>query len=179
MDGFLETLSRELFSPPGPGASIIIIRLVGAAFLAALIGLEREFRDQAAGLRTNMLVGIAAAAFALTGEGLIGQYQGEPGLIRIDPLRLVQAVTGGVAFLAAGLIVFMRGEVHGLTTGAAMWLSAAAGLAVGLGQWLVAVVAAIGGLLVLAVLRALEKLLGFRRSAAGDDDGAARLPRED
>jgi putative Mg2+ transporter-C (MgtC) family protein len=162
MDGFLDTLSREILEGPGPAATIVIVRLVGAALLAAVIGIERELRDQAAGLRTNMLVGIAAAAYGMMGEALIAAHAGEAGLIRMDPLRLIEAVTGGVAFLAAGLIVFMRGEVHGLTTGAAMWLSAAAGLAVGLGLWLLAVAAAVGGLLVLAVLRAVEVAIGLR-----------------
>jgi putative Mg2+ transporter-C (MgtC) family protein len=61
--------------------------------------------------------------------------------IRIDPIRLIEATTAGVAFLAAGLIFFSKGQVHGLTTGAGMWLAGAIGLAVGLGFWQIAVLA--------------------------------------
>ncbi|HET9536854.1 MAG TPA: MgtC/SapB family protein, partial [Mesorhizobium sp.] len=73
--------------------------------------------------------------------------------IRVDPIRLVEAVTAGVAFLAAGLIIFSKGEVHGLTTGAGMWLAAAVGLACGLGFWQIAVLATALALIILGVLR--------------------------
>jgi putative Mg2+ transporter-C (MgtC) family protein len=76
----------------------------------------------------------------------------------MDPIRLVEAVTGGVAFLAAGLIVFARGEVRGLTTGAGLWLAASIGLAVGLGQWTLAFAVALLGLFVVRVLWIAEKV---------------------
>jgi putative Mg2+ transporter-C (MgtC) family protein len=72
--------------------------------------------------------------------------------IRIDPIRLVEATTAGVAFLAAGLIFFAKGEVHGLTTGAGMWLAGAIGLAVGLGFWQVACFATLLAVIVLGLL---------------------------
>ena len=146
---------------------VICARLIGAALLCALIGFEREARDHAAGLRTNMLVGFAAATFALitlsvVQKGLSGA--GESEALSMDPLRLVEAVTGGVAFLAAGMIVFAKGRVHGLTTGASMWLSASVGLASGLGLWVIAVPAAIGGFVILTLLRVVEKAFGIRGS---------------
>ena len=64
----------------------------------------------------------------------------------MDPIRLVEAATAGVAFLAAGMIVLSRGEVKNLTTGAGMWLAAAIGLAAGLGLWPIAALAALLGL---------------------------------
>lgn len=146
------------------------VRLLGAAFFSAVIGFEREMREQAAGLRTNMLVGIAAAVFGMIGVTLIAQYGEGSDHIRIDPLRLIEAVTGGVAFLAAGLIVFTQGRVRGLTTGAGVWLAAAAGLATGLGHWFLAAAAAVGGIVVLAALRALEKAVGMKDASANDDD---------
>ena len=96
--------------------------------------------------------------------------------VQVDPLRLVEAVTGGVAFLAAGMIVFAQGRVRGLSTGAAMWLSAAAGLAAGLGLWLVALLSAIGGTAILAGVRALEKALGVKGKRTFDDDGKGDRP---
>ncbi|MCF3933926.1 MgtC/SapB family protein [Acuticoccus sp. M5D2P5] len=159
MDDLLSTLAHEFTRAPGPDALIMILRLVGAAILSGLIGWERETREHAAGLRTNMLIGLAAATFAIIADGIVPQFQGES--IRMDPMRLISSVTSGVAFLAAGLIVFSRGEVRGLTTGASIWLSAATGLAVGVGQWLVAVVACLCGLTILSVVRRVEN--GMKR----------------
>ncbi len=85
--------------------------------------------------------------------------------IRVDPIRLVEAVTAGVAFLAAGLIIFSKGEVHGLTTGAGMWLAAAVGLACGLGFWQIAVFTTALALVVLGLLKRVEVL------ASPDSDG--------
>ena len=131
---------------------IVVARLVGAALLCAVIGLEREASDRAAGLRTHMLVGMAAAAFALITLHLIEMYGDQPEVIRLDPIRLVEAATAGVAFLAAGMIVLSRGEVRNLTTGAGMWLAAAIGLAAGLGLWPIALLAAGIGFFIIGVL---------------------------
>lgn len=131
---------------------IVCLRLVGAALLCAVIGLERESRDRAAGLRTHMTLGTAAAAFALITLQLIEMFGHESDVIRLDPIRLVEAATAGVAFLAAGMIVLSRGEVKNLTTGAGMWLASAIGLAAGLGLWPIAALAALLGFLIIGVL---------------------------
>lgn len=132
------------------------LRMILAVGLGALVGLEREWRKHSAGLRTHILVCLAAATTALltieiTHSPVFGSES-----IRIDPIRLVEAVTAGVAFLAAGMIVFMRGEIHGLTTGAGMWLAATVGLATGLGFWPIALIAAFLALIVLWLLRIPE-----------------------
>jgi putative Mg2+ transporter-C (MgtC) family protein len=84
-----------------------------------------------------------------------------PGLgddqVKIDPLRVVEAVTAGVAFLAAGTIVLTRGEVQGLTTGASLWLAGAIGLALGFGHWMIALFAVCAAFTVLTVLGYFEK----------------------
>ncbi len=110
--------------------------------------LEREAEDRAAGLRTHMLVGMAGSAFALITVHVVELYADRPEVIRLDPIRLVEAATAGVAFLAAGMIVLSRGRVRNLTTGAGMWLAAAIGLAAGLGLWPIATIAAVLGLLI-------------------------------
>ena len=84
---------------------------------------------------------------------------------QVDPSRLIDAVTAGVAFLAAGTIIFARGEVHGLTTGAGMWAAGAVGLATGLGFVVIAAMATLLVLLVLAFLYFVES-----RYVADDDD---------
>ncbi len=82
--------------------------------------------------------------------------------VRFDPIRLVEAVTAGITFLAAGVIVFTKGDVKGLTTGASMWLSGAIGLACGLGLWSVALVASLAGVAILWLLRHLQYATGLK-----------------
>ncbi|RAI03163.1 preprotein translocase subunit TatA [Acuticoccus sediminis] len=167
MDALSDILATEFGHVPGPGAVVIVLRIVGAAVLCGAIGMEREVSAHPAGLRTNMLVGIASATFAVIALGLIADVKGDD--MRFDPLRLIEAVTSGVAFLAAGLIVLTRGHVRGLTTGASVWLSAAVGLAVGVGQWLLAVVVTGVGLVVLIAVARLERGLGLSGKKHRDD----------
>lgn len=107
-----------------------------------------------------MLVCLASATFAVVAIEIISMPIFADRQVQSDPVRLVEAITAGVAFLAAGFIIFKRGHVHGLTTGAGMWLAAAVGLAAGLGLWAIAVLSCLFGAVVLALLRRLEvKLL--------------------
>jgi putative Mg2+ transporter-C (MgtC) family protein len=129
---------------------------VAALLLGAVLGLEREWRERPAGLRTHILVSVASATFALIAIELVNQPEFSSDALRTDPLRLVEAITGGVAFLAAGFIVFFKGEVHGVTTGAGMWLAAAIGLAAGLGLFSIAALATFLGILTLTLIRRFE-----------------------
>lgn len=139
----------EVTRAPDLPWQVIALRMVGAVVLCGMIGFERERAQQAAGLRTHILVGLAAALYSILTMDLAARYAHDPS-VKTDPLRIVEAVTGGVAFLAAGMIVFTNGAVRGLTTGAGMWLAAAVGLACGLGLWGVAAMAT--GLAVLVML---------------------------
>lgn len=143
-------LADELLSMPLVPLPVLVLRLLGAVVLCGLIGYERESRRQAAGLRTHILVGLAACLYALITAEIVAGAKGS--LTRVDPLRIVEAVTGGVAFLAAGMIVFQNGQVRGLTTGAGMWLAAAVGLCAGLGLWIMALAATGLSLCVMALL---------------------------
>lgn len=137
--------------------STILLRMLAALVLGALVGFEREKKDRAAGLRTHILVCLAAACAAM----LTIEITHLPALggdeIKIDPVRLIEAVTAGVAFLAAGVIVFQKGQVHGLTTGAGMWLAGAIGLACGLGLLQVAALATLLAIIVLWGLAYFER----------------------
>jgi putative Mg2+ transporter-C (MgtC) family protein len=135
---------------------VIIARFCGAIFFGGLIGFEREARDKAAGLRTHILISLAAAVFAIISIESVHMPGLSDAQVRIDPLRVVEAVTAGVAFLAAGTIVLSQGEVRGLTTGAGMWLAGAIGLALGFGHWLIAAFALSAGLTVLYAVGKLE-----------------------
>ncbi|WP_105424261.1 MgtC/SapB family protein [Neorhizobium tomejilense] len=158
----LNVLAEE-FSHEAPVAiEVLLVRLVGATLLCGLIGLEREFRNNSAGLRTNMLIGLASAVFTLAGLQIMHEFGNRPDTVQIDPIRLIEAVTAGIAFLAAGVVFQMRGDVKGLTTGASMWLSGAIGLCVGLGMWIVAVTATGAGIIVLWLLRKTEVAAGLK-----------------
>ena len=140
---------------------IVALRLVGSALLCALIGLEREQTRHAAGLRTNMLIGLAATVFTLITLHMVERFADQGDAIRLDPIRLVEAVTAGVAFLGAGMIFFSRTEgVKGLTTGAMMWCAAGIGVAVGLGLWAVAVMTAVLALIIARLLKGVSERIG-------------------
>ena len=157
-----EFTSRTLLPLP-----VVAARLLLAVVFGAIIGFEREWRRRPAGLRTHIMVCLAAALVAILTIEIAHMPAFEGDAIRIDPIRLIEAVTAGVAFLAAGLIVFARGEVHGLTTGAGMWLAASVGLAAGLGHWYLAALATLFAIIVLWLLRMVEvALVGDSGSSA-------------
>jgi putative Mg2+ transporter-C (MgtC) family protein len=141
-----------------------VSRLAAALLCGGLIGLDREMHDRPAGLRTHMLVALAASLFTLltfeTFEDARRLGQGNGG----DPIRIVEALTAGVAFLAAGTIITSRGNVKGVTTGASLWLAGAAGLATGLGLYWLAYLATAAALLVLVVMQLVKALVA--RAAA-------------
>ncbi|EKE44378.1 hypothetical protein OCGS_1216 [Oceaniovalibus guishaninsula JLT2003] len=138
-------------------AQVAGIRLVAAMVLGGIIGLEREHSRKPAGLRTHMLIAIAACLFTIVGQQLSELPFGDVDQRRIDPLRLIEAVTAGVAFLAAGIIFTSGGKVQNITTGASMWMAGAVGLACGAGQTLLAVLATVIVVTIIAVLGAIER----------------------
>lgn len=135
---------------------VAMLRLTVAVVLGGLIGWEREMHDKAAGLRTHMMVSLAACLFTLVAYDLLRVPIGDDDALKSDPLRLIEAVTSGVAFLAAGSIITSGGQVRGLTTGAGMWLAGAIGLACGIGNIPLAAMATVIALLVLWALARLR-----------------------
>jgi putative Mg2+ transporter-C (MgtC) family protein len=152
----IETLRAEFSDAIDPAQiTRIAVRLLLAALLGGALGYERERSGQAAGIRTHMLVAMGAALFVLVPH--------QAGMA-IDGLgRVVQGIVTGVGFLGAGAIIKHRSRetVHGLTTAAGVWMTAAIGVACGLGRETTAVISTI---LALAVLSLVPHLL--RRNAA-------------
>ena len=115
----------------------VLWRLALALVLASSIGLEREFRQKNAGLRTYTLVGLGSALFML-----ISSYGFEDVLpqehVILDPSRVAAQIVSGIGFIGAGIIFVRRDSVRGLTTAAGIWLTAAVGCAAGGGLWLLA-----------------------------------------
>ena len=104
-----------------------------------------------------MLISLAAAIFAILAMELSAFDVDESARVQTDPLRLIEAVTSGVAFLAAGSIIISGGNVHGLTTGASMWLCGAIGLCCGIGD--------------LYLVEEVDDVVAARRWCGRDDDG--------
>lgn len=139
------------------------LRVLFAVVAGSLIGLDRELRNKPAGLRTHILISLAAALFTLITFELHVQFTGDDSKTA-DPVRIIEAVTAGVAFLAAGAIIQSRGSVHGLTTGANMWLAGALGVACGAGYYFLATIGTGFAIIVLVVLAKLERRLSTRRA---------------
>lgn len=133
------------------------LRLVIAAVFGGLIGYERELRQRAAGLRTHALTSLAAAVFTVLTFEIYDQIRSLEPNPSADPIRLIQAITAGVSFLAAGTIIHGSGTVRGLTTGAGMWLAGAVGVAVGAGYYFIATVSVVLALIIFVGLRQFEQ----------------------
>lgn len=128
--------------------------------LGGLVGLEREVRDKPAGLRTHMLVSLASAAFTLqTIEISQSEVWRSSSDVEHDPMRLVQAIVAGVAFLGAGAIIQSGRSVRGLTTGAGIWTAGSVGIACGMGQLDLATFLAVLTVTVVWVVGAAERAL--------------------
>lgn len=137
------------------------VALLLSVLLSGLIGLERQFRGQPAGLRTHVLVGVGSTLITLTSiEFATGGTGG-----RGDPARLAAQIVSGIGFLGAGAIIRDGGTVHGLTTAASVWVVAAIGISVGGGPRLgeVAVVATAIVLATLIMLNWLEERLHLKQ----------------
>lgn len=155
----MEQIIADLYHETQTPYPVIFARLLAAITLGGLIGWEREAHDRPAGLRTHILVCLAAALFAIISIESVHMAGFSDPQVRIDPLRVIEAVTAGVAFLAAGTIVYSRGRVNGLTTGAGMWMAGGIGLALGFGHWFIALFATLACLAVLLVLAWMQAAL--------------------
>ncbi len=134
-----------------------LLRLSVAIVAGGALGLEREKHDKPAGLRTHMLVSLGAASFMI-GSMEFAAAMGDAGAaIRIDPMRALAGVIGGVGFLGAGSIIQSRGAVHGITTAASIWVSAAIGASCGMGLYRLAVTSGLMALVVLWGIGFVEK----------------------
>ena len=131
----------------------LLVRLGTAAVLGLLLGLDREARGHAAGMRTHGIICFAAAAMTVSIISLYYQLDGQ----RMDPLRIFEATGAFVGIIGAGLIVFSKGRVKNLTTAAHLWLAAVIGIACGAGQWPLVVIGAVISVIMLTVLRVIER----------------------
>jgi putative Mg2+ transporter-C (MgtC) family protein len=140
---------------------LIAIRLGLACLLGGLIGLERELGRHDAGIRTHILVAMGSCVFTLVSWELYQHIRAIEQPATGDPIRIIEAVTAGAGFLAAGIIFQSGAKVHGLTTGAGVWTAAAIGVACGTGAYAIAVITTVIVLVVLFGLQLLKEKFGW------------------
>jgi putative Mg2+ transporter-C (MgtC) family protein len=148
----MDTFGQDLFHVPDATQMLrVVVRVAMAALLGGLLGFEREQAGKAAGLRTHMLVALAAALFVI--------FPSEAGMRPEELSRVIQGVATGIGFIGAGTILKRAeaDEIRGLTTAASIWLTTAIGLAVGAGQLWLPIVGAISAWLILSVMRRFER----------------------
>jgi putative Mg2+ transporter-C (MgtC) family protein len=159
---FAQTAAAEFSDVPDVAQfTRLMLRLLVAALLGGLLGLQRERHGKDAGVRTHMLVALGAALFVLVPQ--------QAGLEADDLSRVIQGVVAGVGFLCAGTILKSGDDqVRGLTTAAGIWLTAAIGIAAGLGREMTAALSTVLALAILSMEGPLRRLAGRRRDGPAD-----------
>ena len=149
--------------PEAEAMARITVRLIVAMIFGAVIGIQRERAGKPAGLRTHMLVALGAAVFVIA--------SGEFGMNPDSISRVIQGLVTGIGFLGAGAILklYDKRAVEGLTTAAGIWMTAALGVAVGLGRFGLALVATLLAWMTLSVVRQMEHILN-RGARKSEDD---------
>lgn len=145
-----EALASEFALPDAGTTTVMVVRLLVAAILGGMLGLERESKGRAAGLKTHILVSIGSALFVMA-----------PLLSGIDPgdvTRVMQGIVSGIGFLGAGAIIKLERDerIEGLTTAAGIWMVSAVGMAAGMGMEIMALATT---LIALAVVNTIPKLM--------------------
>ena len=149
-----QALAAEFSLPDVRTLTVIVSRLTTAIVLGGLLGLERERKGRAAGLKTHILVSVGSALFVLAPLQM--------GISGADVTRVMQGIVSGIGFLGAGAILKLDAEerIQGLTTAAGIWATAAIGMAAGMGMEMVALITTLAAL---AVVSTLPKLMPEKR----------------
>lgn len=147
-----------MLNPPTPIHYLdedILLRLVLAAVIGLVLGIDREMKDKAAGLRTHGLICFASAFVTVAAIALYYQIGGQQS--RLDPLRVIESSATFMGIIAAGLIVFSKGQVRNLTTAAHIWLATVIGIACGAGLYPLVAIGSVVAIAMLTGLRLLER----------------------
>lgn len=162
MDEVMRALAAELALPDATTMTVILVRVIAAAVLGGIIGWERERKGRAAGLKTHILVSVGSALFVLA--PILAGIDGG------DNTRVMQGIVSGIGFLGAGAILRDGMRVEGLTTAAGIWMTAAIGMAAGMGQEMLALVTTLLAWLVVATIPKLMDRAPAHRGDVGDAD---------
>ncbi len=137
------------------------IRLCTAGMLGACIGLERELRAKEAGIRTHFLVALGSSLMMIVSQHGFGDLMPLIGYGKFDPSRVAAQIVSGIGFLGAGIIIFKKEAIQGLTTAAGLWVAAGIGMAVGGGMYVLGMAATVLALICFELLRLSSNRLGL------------------
>ncbi len=156
-------------------STTLIVRILIGGLLGGLIGFERELRSKEAGFRTHFLVSLGSALFTvISAYGYDTFFRDSMELFRdmhltealsFDPSRIAAQIVSGIGFLGAGIIIFQKNAVHGLTTAAGLWVTSAIGISCGMGHYDYAVAATVVVILVLEFMVVLNPYIGTKTLA--------------
>ena len=155
----------------------VLVRILVAAALGGIVGIERELRDQPAGFRTHMLVSVGACLFTIIGAFGFQEFTGgtDGQRIQADVTRVASQIVVGIGFLGGGTILRHGATVRGLTTAASLWVTAAVGLAVGMGFYFAATATSVLAVVALAGLKPLERRF-LARNVKQEDEPPSEIP---
>lgn len=156
----------------------VLVRILVAAALGGIVGIERELRDQPAGFRTHMLVSVGACLFTIVGAFGFQKFTGgtDSQRIQADLTRVASQIVVGIGFLGGGTILRHGATVRGLTTAASLWVTAAVGLAVGMGFYFAATATSVLAVVALAGLKPLERRFLARNVKQEDEPPPSEMP---
>ena len=150
--------------------NVFVFRLACALFAGIVIGTQRELKQRQAGLTTNSLVAVGACIFILISESVIMSAQAAGGPVNNDNLRVLSQVVTGIGFLGAGVIMKNGLTIHGLSSAATIWCSAAVGCLCGYGMWVEALIAVTVIILINWGLKSIEIYIKHLRHGDPKDD---------
>lgn len=148
--------------------TVFIFRLACALIAGIIIGTQRELKQRQAGLTTNSLVAVGACIFILISEGVIMRAIATGGPLNNDNLRVLSQVVTGIGFLGAGVIMKDGLTIHGLSSAATIWCSAAVGCLCGYGMWREALIAVAVIILINWGLKSIEIFIKKKRGKSDD-----------
>ena len=141
-------------------ANDLLVKILLSILLGFIIGMDRELTNKSAGLRTHILVCLGATVFTIISiYGFTGITYADGAKITRDPARIAAQILTGIGFIGGGAVLHHGGSISGLTTAASLWIASSIGMAVGTGQYELAILATITSLIVLVVIRKLNKIL--------------------
>ena len=141
----------------------LIIRVIVGGVLGGVIGYEREKRAKEAGFRTHFLVALGSALLAVISAYGFDKVEEVIPIARYDPSRVAAQIVSGIGFIGAGLIIFQKNVIHGLTTAAGLWVTAAIGIASGVGHYELAVITTVMVVIALELVVFVDKKLNKRQ----------------
>lgn len=141
----------------------VVVRLGLAVLGGMILGLDRELRGRATGLRTHGMVSLSSCVITISAFLVYEEAIATRDMVSVDPLRAIQGLAQAIGFIAAGAIFVAKGDVRNLTSAANLWLAAAFGIALGAGQYALAVASVVLGVILMSLVRIVERKLHLKR----------------